>query len=124
MSEGHSEHIRSAQLLAGKTNGRHVKVVMLGAGSAFTQRLVTDVLSIPALAGGEVALVDIDAQRLALARQVIKKVIAVMGKEETWHVTATEERREALVGADYTVNCIEVSGTEAVRFDNDIPLKY
>ena len=47
-----------------------------------------------------------------------------MGKEDSWTVTATSDRRKAFVGADYLVNCIEVSGTQAVRFDNDIPLKY
>jgi len=29
-----------------------------------------------------------------------------------------------MAGSDYLINCIEVSGLECVRFDNDIPLKY
>lgn len=124
MAEGHESHMKSASLLEGESTGGRVKVVMLGAGSAFTQRLVTDVLSIPSLVGGEIALVDIDLQRLELADQVIRKVIAIMGKEGQWTVKATADRRQALVGADYLVNCIEVSGTQAVRYDNDIPLQY
>lgn len=124
MAEGHSSHMKSASLLEGEAKGNRIKVVMLGAGSAFTQRLVTDVLNIASLPGGEIALVDIDTERLELADQLIQKVISVMGKSDTWTVTATADRRKVLPGADYIINCIEVSGTQAVRYDNDIPLKY
>lgn len=124
MAEGHASHMKSAELLQGEAKGQHIKVIMLGAGSAFTQRLVTDVLNVSALTGGEIALVDIDTARLELADQLIQKVIKVMGKEATWSVTATTDRRKVLPGADYIINCIEVSGTQAVRYDNDIPLKY
>ena len=109
MAEGHASHMKSASLLEGETSGKHIKIVMLGAGSAFTQRLVTDVLNVAAIPGGEIALVDIDTERLELADQVIRKVIQVMGKEKTWSVTATADRRKVLPGADYIINCIEVS---------------
>lgn len=123
--EGHQSHTQSADLIqVGSESKGHIKVVMLGAGSGFTQSLMTDVLNIPSLKGGEIALVDIDTERLELAHQLIEKIVDVMGKSDTWSVTATTDRREALPGADYLVNCIEVSGTKAVRFDNDIPLKY
>lgn len=124
MAEGHAAHTKDASLLEGEARGSYIKVVMLGAGSTFTQRLVTDVLNVSALPGGEIALVDIDTERLELAEQLIEKIIQVMGKEKTWSVTATTDRRKVLPGADYIINCIEVSGTQAVRFDNDIPLKY
>lgn len=123
-SAGHESHTRAAELLDGARQHGRIKVVMLGAGSGFTQPLCTDVLSIPGLAGGEIALVDIDAERLELAQALIERIVDTMGKSDSWRVTATTDRRHALVGADYLVNCIEVSGTRAVRFDNDIPLKY
>lgn len=122
--QGHQAHTRSARLLPGEREGRRIKVVMLGAGSGFTQPLVTDILNIPSLPGGEIALVDIDTGRLELAHQLVAKLINIMGKEGSWSVTATTERRQALRGADYLVNCIEVSGTKAVKFDYEIPLKY
>ena len=81
-------------------------------------------LNVAAIPGGEIALVDIDTERLELADQVIRKVIQVMGKEKTWSVTATADRRKVLPGADYIINCIEVSGVKAVRLDYEIPLKY
>ncbi|MFZ5825467.1 MAG: alpha-galactosidase [Bacillota bacterium] len=101
-----------------------IKVVMLGAGSGFTQPLMIDILSVPALSGGEIALVDIDTARLELAHQLVERVVRLMGREGTWSVSATTDRRQAMRGADYLINCIEVSGTRAVEFDNDIPLKY
>lgn len=123
-TQGHQAHTKSADLLAKGTSPGRIKVVMLGAGSGFTQPLMTDILNIPSLTGGEIALVDIDEQRLELAHQVVEKIVAVMGKHGAWTVSSTTDRRKALPGAHYLVNCIEVSGTKAVRFDNDIPLKY
>ncbi len=41
-----------------------------------------------------------------------------------WKVIASPDRRAMLKGSDYIVNCIEVSGLECVRHDNDIPAKY
>lgn len=122
--QGHHAHTKEASLLGGEQSGRRIKVVMLGAGSGFTEPLMTDILNIPGLQGGELALVDIDTERLELAHRLIQKIVDIMGKSQTWTVTATADRRKALPGADYIVNCIEVSGTKAVRYDNDIPLKY
>ncbi|GAB4174080.1 MAG: alpha-glucosidase/alpha-galactosidase [Terrimicrobiaceae bacterium] len=96
---------------------------MLGAGSGFTPRLVNDVLRIPGIAGGTVALVDIDTARLSAMMRLIKKVIAVVGARG-WKVVASTDRRAVMADSDYIVNCIEVSGLECVRHDNDIPLKY
>ena len=101
---------------------RPIKVVFLGAGSGFLERLFIDVLNIPGTEGGEIALVDIDAERLELASGLCRKIIESMGK--SWAVTASPNRRDVLGGADYIINCIEVSGVDCVRFDNDIPARY
>jgi len=50
-------------------------------------------------------------------------LIAQLGVKD-WKVVSSEKRQEVLKGSDYIVNCIEVSGLECVRFDNDIPAKY
>lgn len=96
---------------------------MLGAGSGFTPRLINDVVRIPGQSGGTIALVDIDRSRLRTMKQLIERLIAKVGAKN-WKVVASEKRREVLKGSDYLVNCIEVSGLECVRHDNDIPLKY
>ncbi len=107
-----------------KSDQVRVKITMLGAGSGFTQPLMVDTLNIPSIDGGEIALVDIDEERLDLAYQMVKKIVEMMGKEEKWTVTAWKDWRDALAGSDYLINCIEVSGTKAVKPDYEIPLKY
>jgi len=120
---GHFEHSKKADNLGiREAVSRPLKVVFLGAGSGFFHKLFTDVLSIPGAATGEMALVDVDTERLELAQKLGEKIVSTMGAR--WTVTATTDRRKALAGADYIINCIEVSGTDCVRFDNDIPLKY
>lgn len=123
-SAGHAEHTKSAAAagLAGKFL-RPIKITMLGAGSGFTPRLVNDVLKIPGNLGGTIALVDIDRSRLRTMKALIEKLIAKL-KIKGWTVIASENRRAVLKGSDYIVNCIEVSGLECVRHDNDIPAKY
>lgn len=97
---------------------------MLGAGSAFTPRLMNDVLRIPGAERGEIALVDIDKSRLKTMHQLILKLIGKLGRGDGWKVTASTRRREVMAGSHYLVNCIEVSGVDCVRIDNDVPLKY
>jgi len=123
-SAGHAAHTKSAASsgLPGSFT-RPIKITMLGAGSGFTPRLVNDVLKIPGQQGGVIALVDIDTSRLRTMKQLIEKLIAKL-RLKNWKVIASAKRRDVLKGSDYLVNCIEVSGLECVRHDNDIPAKY
>jgi alpha-galactosidase len=121
---GHSEHTKSADTLALPGSfQRPIQITMLGAGSGFTPVLVNDVISIPGNQGGVIALVDIDRSRLKIMQRLIEALFA-QKKASNWKVIASEDRRKALKGSDYIVNCIEVSGMACVRFDNDIPAKY
>ena len=122
-SQGHFAHSqRLEELGASDSVQRPIKVVFLGAGSGFLERLFIDILQIPGADSGEIALVDIDSERLGLARQLCEKIVEL--KSVNWTVTASTDRRELLGGADYIINCIEVSGVQCVRFDNDIPAAY
>jgi len=122
--KGHMAHTQDAATrgLSG-TLQRPIKITMLGAGSGFTPRLMNDVLRIPGEQGGTIALVDIDRGRLVTMQKLIKKLVAQLGKAN-WKVVASANRRAVMADSDYIVNCIEVSGTACVRFDNDIPAKY
>jgi len=124
--QGHVAHTQSADDQRGLPGPmpRPIKVVMMGAGSAFTPRLLSDVLQVPGGQGGEICLVDIDRERLDTMQQVIERLLGELGRSDEWRLRASDQRREVLPGADYVVNCIEVSGTACVRHDNDIPLKY
>jgi alpha-galactosidase len=121
---GHAAHTKDASThsLPG-TFSRPIKLTFLGAGSGFTPRLINDLLRTPGNRGGTIALVDIDTARLRTMHRVITKLAALL-KAKDWKVVSSPNRRAVMKDSDYLVNCIEVSGTACVRFDNDIPAKY
>lgn len=123
--ESHLQHTKPLEQpgLPGEIT-RPLKVVMMGAGSSFTNAILKDVVLIPGSQGGELRLVDVDERRLALAETLMRVILQQAGKEGQWTITATAERGGALEGADYIVNSIEVAGLACVRPDNDIPLQY
>ena len=99
------------------------KITFIGAGSlGFTRGLVRDVLTFPLLADAEIALMDIDADRLDFARRSVEKIIA-LGNYPA-RVTATLDRAEALAGADVVLTTILAGGTDVWRHDIEIPKKY
>jgi alpha-galactosidase len=55
--------------------------------------------------------------------QLIEKIFRDRGVTN-WKVVSSADRTKVLAGSDYIVNCIEVSGLECVRYDNDIPARY
>jgi alpha-galactosidase len=97
---------------------------MMGAGSFFTNSVLRDVVLIPDNQGGELRLCDIDETRLKLQMTLMQKLVDTVGQGDKWKLIGSTNRRELMKGIDYVVNSIEVSGTECVRFDNDIPLEF
>jgi alpha-galactosidase len=118
----HSQAIDTPGLRGEMT--RPINVVMIGAGSFFCGAILKDIALIPGGKGGEFRLVDVDADRLELSRQMIVKTLEAVAGGEKWKVTASTNRRDVLPGTDYIVNAIEVSGVSCVRLDNDIPLEF
>jgi len=102
------------------------KITMLGAGSGFTAGLMRDLMLIPGLDGGEIALVDIDPKRPYITAGLIAALAERVNQEHggKWSIVGTVDRKDVLKGTDYVINCIEVSGLQTVRHDNDIPAKY
>jgi alpha-galactosidase len=100
------------------------KIAFIGAGSVvFSENLLGDVLSFPELGESHIALMDIDEARLSTAERMAKKVGQALGANPK--VTAHLNRREALEGADYIINSIQVGGFEpATMLDFEIPKKY
>ena len=101
-----------------------IKVTFVGAGSIeFTRNVVTDLCSYPEFRGGlHLALYDISAERLAHAERLAQRISAQTGAAAT--VSATRDRREALQGARYVINEVQVGGYDATRADFDIPARY
>ncbi len=102
----------------------HPKIVFIGAGSAvFARALLRDIFTFPELKNASISLMDIDPERLAdtvaIARQVARDANA------TAKIVSTTNRREALDGADYVINMIQVGGYRpSTVIDFEIPTKY
>ncbi len=101
-----------------------ITVTFVGAGSIeFTRNVVTDLCGYPEFRGGlRLALYDISPERLAHAERLARRISAQAGAGA--EVTATLDRREALAGARYVINEVQVGGYDATRADFDIPARY
>jgi alpha-galactosidase len=100
-----------------------LKIAIIGAGSiGFTKKLFTDILCVPELQDIEVALTDISDRNLQMIKAILDKIVEANKLPTT--VTATTDRRGAIEGARYIMNCVRVGGLEAYADDIGIPLKY
>jgi alpha-galactosidase len=99
------------------------KITFIGAGSVvFTRDLCNDIVLTPALQGSTIALMDIDPERLELAKRTVQAIVDRRGLEAK--VTATTDQREAVNGADYVITIFQQGGLTAHGLDIEIPLKY
>lgn len=100
------------------------KIAMIGAGSTvFAKNLLGDILSFPELAESHIALMDINEERLRTSAVVAKKVAQAVGANPK--ITTHTNQREALDGADYAINMIQVGGYKpGTEIDFEIPKKY
>ncbi len=100
------------------------KIAFIGAGSAvFARNLLRDLFTFPELHGAEIALMDIDEDRLGVTEAIARRVAEQAGATPT--ITATTDRRRALDGADYAINMIQVGGYRpATVTDFEIPKEF
>ena len=85
------------------------KIALIGAGSTvFAKNLLGDILSFPELAGAEIALHDIDEDRLRTSTVVAERVGRVLAARPA--ITATTDRRRALDGAQYVITMFQIAG--------------
>jgi alpha-galactosidase len=105
---------------------RFMKVVIIGAGSAFGSRLSVDILSREPICDATIALCDLNAERLELVKNYVRKVISTNGLPA--EVVASTDRRELLEGADAVVISVSVGGPAysgtPYRWEIDIPKEY
>jgi alpha-galactosidase len=99
------------------------KVAFVGAGSVvFTKNLLGDILELPALQDVEIALHDIDPERLAVAEEMARWVARQRGARPV--ISSHAERRAALDGADFVLNMVQIGGHEATLRDFELPARY
>ena len=102
----------------------HPKIAFIGAGSTvFTKNIAGDILQRPALAHAELALMDIDARRLAESEIVVGKLARTL--DVPARITTHADRRSALDGADFVVVSFQIGGYEPCTVtDFEIPKKF
>ncbi|MEH7179311.1 alpha-glucosidase/alpha-galactosidase [Neobacillus vireti] len=100
------------------------KITFIGAGSTvFTKNVLGDCLMVPALEGFEFALFDIDEKRLKESEAMLTNLINRYN--QSIRVKAYLDRKEALRGAKYVINAIQVGGYKpSTVIDFEIPKKY
>jgi len=99
------------------------RIAFIGAGSVeFTKNLLGDLLTFPELADAEIALHDIDEERLEAAEAIAGWTNEALGASA--EITSHRDRRAALEGADYVVNMVQVGMHQATVLDFDIPLRH
>ncbi|MCC6793349.1 MAG: alpha-glucosidase/alpha-galactosidase [Thermomicrobiales bacterium] len=100
------------------------KIAFIGAGSTvFARALLRDLFTFPELHDAQIALMDIDPERLRDSEIVANRVIERSGASA--EVMATTDRARALDGAGYVVNMIQVGGYRpSTAIDFDIPKTY
>lgn len=105
-----------------------IKVTFLGAGSTvFAKNVLGDIMLTETIQKCEVALYDIDGERLEESFIVIdalnKKINASRAVVKKY--LGEENRKEALRGADFVVNAVQIGGYEPCTvIDFEIPKKY
>ena len=99
------------------------RIAFIGAGSVgFTRQLFRDILSVPALTDTTFAFHDISENNLKMVAQLCDKDSTASGLNTS--IETYTNRQEALIGADYIINCTRIGGLEAFTHDIEIPLKY
>lgn len=105
-----------------------VKITFMGAGSTvFARNVLGDCMCTDALRDAEIALYDIDGDRLGdsfiILSAINKNVNAGRAIIKTY--LGVENRKEALRDADFVVNAIQVGGYDPCTItDFEIPKKY
>jgi alpha-galactosidase len=100
------------------------RIAFIGAGSTvFARNLLQDLFTFPELHDATIALMDINPERLADTEGVAKRLAAAAGAHPT--IEATTDLRQALAGADYAINMIQVGGYRpSTVIDFEIPTRY
>lgn len=105
-----------------------LKITFMGAGSTvFARNVLGDCMCTPDLRNAEIALYDIDSDRLYDSELILKAINKNTNNDRATIKTylGTECRKEALRNADFVVNAIQVGGYDPCTiYDFEIPKKY
>lgn len=104
-----------------------MKITFMGAGSTiFARNVIGDCMCSESLGESEFALYDIDGERLKESEMILSAMNRTFGnKGKITTYLGAENRKEALRGATFVVNAIQVGGYDPCTItDFEIPKKY
>lgn len=105
-----------------------VKITFMGAGSTvFARNVLGDCMCTPSLCNAEIALYDIDENRLRDSEIILSAINKNVnqGRAKIKTYLGIENRKEALRGATFVINAIQVGGYDPCTItDFEIPKKY
>ena len=103
---------------------RIMKITFIGAGSTvFAKNVLGDCILTPEFGKFDIALFDIDKQRLEDSKNMLENINANV--KSGARIYATMDRRDALKDADFVVNAIQVGGYDPCTItDFEVPKKY
>ena len=105
-----------------------MKITFMGAGSTiFARNVIGDCMCTPALRDSEFALYDIDEKRLRESEIILSAINRNVneGRGKITTFLGEKQRKDALRGASFVVNAIQVGGYEPCTvIDFEIPKKY
>ena len=102
-----------------------LKITFIGAGSTvFAKNILGDTMLTESLQNAHIALYDIDETRLKESESMLK-TINKNSNENRAEIVSYTNRKEALTGADFVINAIQVGGYKpSTVIDFEIPKKY
>ena len=104
-----------------------IKITFLGAGSTvFARNVLGDCMSTPALSECEIALYDIDGERLQESHMILNAINEGKGNKSVIKTyLGLDHLKDALRDASFVVNAIQVGGYDPCTImDFEIPKKY
>ena len=103
------------------------KITFMGAGSSvFAKNVLGDCMTSPIMENSEIALYDIDADRMDDSKRMLDAINRNLGNKATIKTyLGVENRKDALRGANYVVNAIQVGLYRPCTVtDFEVPKKY
>ncbi|MBR2353279.1 MAG: alpha-glucosidase/alpha-galactosidase, partial [Clostridia bacterium] len=104
-----------------------MKITFMGAGSTvFAKNVIGDCMCLDSLKDFDFALYDIDAKRVNESKALLDAIREKKGGKGSIAVyVGPEQRKDALRGASFVINAIQVGGYDpSTIIDFEIPKKY
>jgi len=99
------------------------KIAIIGGGSAYVPGILFSFARYgEAIAGSEIALMDIDPSRLPMMERLGRRIAMEEGVD--LKITSTVDLKESLDGSTFVLTNFRPGGIEGLRLDEEIPVKY